>query len=278
MPSKIFISCGQGNDEEKQIASQIKTCLVSKGYNPYVAIETQSIQDVNNSILGNLKTSDYYIFIDFAREPIEKKSDCSDIFRGSLFTNQELAIAYLLEFEEVMFLQQYNVKLEGIGKYLLSNAIRFKSKTDVPSLVETAIVKKRWDPSYSRHLTPGSPIYAGRCIYGDHTGNSYHDHIWHLPIKNLRHDNAAFNTVVRLNEIVLPNGNSIKCRDRNFLKWTGKKDAYSATILPKDECKFDLFALDQADNSILRIEGDRQNISTQIFFFVSFRVTSWLIF
>lgn len=254
MPSKVFISCGQGDDEERQITSQIKTWLIGQGYNPYVAIETQSIQDVNTSIIGNLKTSDYYIFIDFAREKIGRKN-CSPIFRGSLFTNQELAVAYMLEFDEVLYLQQNNVKLEGIGKYLLSNALPFKRKSEVPSLIETTVVKKGWNPSYSRHLTLGQPIYAGEWEYGDHTG-SYSDHIWHLSVKNLRHDIAAFDTVARLNEIVAANGNTIQTRDRNFLKWAGKKAAYSVTILPMDECGFDLFALDQANNSLLRLHSE----------------------
>jgi hypothetical protein len=261
MPGKIFISCGQENDEERQVASQIKTWLISKGYDPYVAIETQSIQDVNTSIIGNLKTSDYYIFIDFAREKIGMKN-CSPIIRGSLFTNQELAVAYVLEFEEVLYFQQENVKLEGIGKYLLSNAVSFKSKSDVPSLVEKAIVQKGWNPLYSRHFALGSPRYAGRWTYGDHTGR-YLDHIWHLPVKNLRYDTAAFDTVARLNEIVDPNGNSMLSKDRNFLKWSGKKTAYSATILPRDECNFDLFALDQANNSLLRLHSEEDNPSRQ---------------
>ena len=257
MQSKIFISYGQGSDEERKVASQIKTWLLGQGYNPYVAIETQSIQDVNTSIINNLRISDYYIFIDFAREKIGIKNG-SPILRGSLFTNQELAVAYMLGFEEVLYLKEYNVKLECIGKYILSNAIPFKSKTDVPSLVETAVVKKGWYPSYSKHLALGTPTYAGAWQYGDHTGN-YSDHIWHLPIKNLRHDTAAFDTVVRLNEIVDPNGNSVQSRDRNFLKWAGKKTAYSATILPKDECKFDLFALDQTNNSLLRLHSEEDN-------------------
>ncbi len=257
MPGKIFISCGQGSDEERQVAAQVKTWLNNNGYNPYVAVETQSIQDVNTSIISNLKTSDYYIFIDFAREQIGTNNG-NPIFRGSLFTNQELAIAYVLEFQEVLYLQQENVKLEGIGKYLLSNAIPFTSKIDVPSIVEDVIVQKGWNTSYSRHLTLGLPRYAGVFQYGDHTGVST-DHIWHLLIKNFRYDIAAFDSVVRLNAIVDPNGNVVQSRDRNFLKWAGKKTAYSATILPRDECNIDLFALDESNNSLLRLHSEEDN-------------------
>jgi len=257
MPGKVFISCGQGNDEERQVASQVKSWFTNSGYDPYVAIETQSIQDVNTSIIGNLKTSDYYIFIDFAREQIGKKNG-SPIFRGSLFSNQELALAYVFEFQEVLYLQQDNVKLEGIGKYLLSNAIPFTDKMAVPSIVADAIMQKGWTPSYSRHLEIGQPLYSGAWQYGDHTG-SYCDHIWHLPIKNLRYDSAAFDTVVRLNTIVHPNGNIVQSRDCNFLKWAGKRTGYAATILPRDECNFDLFALDQANNSLLRLHSEEDN-------------------
>jgi len=261
MQSKVFISCGQGNDEERKVASQIKAWLFDQGYAPYVAIETQSIQDVNTSIISNLKSSDYYIFIDFAREQIRIKNGVP-VFRGSLFTNQELAVAYVLGFEEVLYFQEENVELEGIGKYLLSNAIPFKSKTEVPSLIETVVKEKGWNPSYSRHLTVGEPSYAGPWQYGDQTG-SYLDHIWHLAIKNLRHETAAFDTLVRLDSIVDPNGVSNQSRDRNFLKWAGKRTAYCATILPRDECKFDLFALDQNNNSLLRLHSEEDNLPRQ---------------
>lgn len=255
MPGKIFISCGQANDEEKQVAAQVRSWLINQGFQPYVAIETQSIQDVNSAIIGNLKSSDYYILIDFAREQIRTSKNGIPIFRGSLFTNQELAIAYLLEFQEVLYLQEVNVNLEGIGKYLLSNAIIFKSKADVPSIIKNAIIQRDWLPSYSRHLAVGAPNYAGEWQYTDHAG-TYQHHIWHLSISNLRYDIAAFDTVVRVNEIVDSNGNVVQSQDRNFLKWAGKIRAYSATILPRDECKFDLLALDQTNNSLALLHSE----------------------
>ncbi|MBL7074260.1 hypothetical protein ISS37_03360 [candidate division KSB1 bacterium] len=180
------------------------------------------------------------------------------IYRGSLFTNQELAIAYNLQFEEVLYIQQEYVKLEGIGKYLLSNAIRFRSKTDVPDIIENEITQRGWSSTYSRHLVVSNPNNTGAWQYTDHTG-TYQHYIWHLTVENLRYDVAAFDTVVRLDKITLPNGNKVVSRDRNFLKWAGKIRAYSATILPRDGGIFDLFALDQTNNSqvYLHSEEDR---------------------
>ncbi|MDY6856787.1 MAG: hypothetical protein SWO11_19170 [Thermodesulfobacteriota bacterium] len=257
MSGKIFISCGQADAEERQIAAEVSTLLVKQGFPPpYVAIQTQTIQDVNFSIISNLRNSDYYIFIDFAREKIGSLGGSAPLFRGSVFTNQELAIAYVLEFQEVLYLQQEGVNLEGLGKYLLSNAVKFKNKSEVPQIVEQEVKKKNWLPTYSRHLTVGAPTHGQAAQYTDHTG-IYGQYIWLLEVQNLRHDTAAFNTVVRVNEITLPGGNRISCPDREFLKWAGKSNAYSATILPRANARFDLFALNQSNTSHLYLHSEQ---------------------
>src|SRR5438132_10277879 len=133
MSAKIFISCGQKLDEERHATAELSNALTAEGFEVYVAIAAQSIEDVNSGIIGQLRRSDYYIFIDFAREDLH---GCS---RGSLFTNQELAIAYILGFEHVIFFQQNAVCLEGLLKYMGSNATRFEEPADVPDLVIKAV-------------------------------------------------------------------------------------------------------------------------------------------
>jgi len=257
MSGKIFVSCGQANDEERRIAAEISALLVKQGFpQPYVAIQAQTIQDINFSIISNLKNSDYYIFIDFAREKIGSQGWFRPLFRGSLFTNQELAIAYILEYKEVLYLQQEGVNLEGIGKYLLSNAVTFKHKYEVLQIIEQEVRKKGWLPTYSRHLTLGTPAYGQACQYTDHTG-TYQEYIWLLEVKNLRYDTAAFDTVARLNEITLQNGSKIACPDREFLKWAGRNKAYSATILPRGNARLDLFALDQSNTLHLFLHSEK---------------------
>ena len=94
MPAKVFISCGQASPAEKQITDSLAKWFSSQGFSPYVAIQVQSILDLNGGIIGNLKTSDYYLFVNLRRERL-KRFPRSE-YRGSLFTNQELAIAYAL--------------------------------------------------------------------------------------------------------------------------------------------------------------------------------------
>lgn len=239
MTGKVFISCGQATKPERDVARNFRKWLGKKGFDPYVAIETQSIQDVNSGIIGNLMSADYYIFIDFRREKI---NDSPEEYRGSLFTNQELAIAYTLGFDKTLFLQQSNIRLEGMAKYVLSNAGRFDNLEEIPKILKEEIKKRRWDPDYSRHLVPASiQMFRQAVQYTDHT-RSYNQYIWHAEIENRRHDFGAFSTIARLESIQV-GGNQITSPDKSYLKWA-EQSGYERTILPRESAKFDAFAID----------------------------------
>ncbi len=186
MPGRIFISCGQATQSERKVAYDISKWLDSVGYDPYIAIETQSIQDVNSGIIGNLKSADYYIFIDFRREKI---CNCPQKeYRGSLFTNQELAIAYFLGFDRALFIQQSKIRLEGIAKYILGNAKRFDDIDEVIEIVKQEFGQRKWSPDYSRHLVPNQVnILSTPLQYRDHTG-TYNQYICHVEVENRRRD------------------------------------------------------------------------------------------
>ena len=70
MPGRVFISCGQKDEEERGAARAVADMLRGLGFDPYVAARVQSILDLNGEIIGELKRSDYYIFINFRREQI----------------------------------------------------------------------------------------------------------------------------------------------------------------------------------------------------------------
>ena len=136
MPGRVFISCGQASSKERQVADGIRRWFSRKGFKPHVAIQAQSLTDVNSGIIGELRRSDFYVFIDFRRErlPTSRKRGsrrAKAAYRGSLFTNQELAIAYILDVEKVIFLQQDGVRLEGLLRYMASNAAIFRSPSEV---------------------------------------------------------------------------------------------------------------------------------------------------
>lgn len=241
MPGKVFISCGQHTTTERQIAQDIATWLQRHGFSPYVAIQAQSIQDVNAGIIGRLRDSDYYIFIDFERE----KLPCGRS-RGSLFTNQELAIAYVMGFDQVLFLRHRNIRLEGIAAYILSNAKEFDDPNDVPAIIKNEVAIRSWSPSYSRHLIVESSQWHPQAIfYGDHP--TLHGQRWerilHVRIRNCRHDKGAIQTTARLSSITNEAGNRWESPDLNDLKWAGQV-GYARTIRPGDSERIDAFALD----------------------------------
>jgi hypothetical protein len=239
MPGKIFVSCGQASEEERDAAAELKKWLRDQGFHPYVAIQAQSIQDVNTAIISELKASDYYIFIDFPREHLHNNPD--GLQRGSLFTHQELAIAYILGFEKVLFLRYKNNKLEGLLRYMASNAIIFSTPKEAIEKVKSSIIERRWNPDYTRHLIPTNLRWSESIMrYGSHsTGENFIGKFLYIDIKNLRSDLAAFNTVARLSSIYDSAGKPILVTDQSHLKVTGQP-GYSQTIWPESHGAFDL--------------------------------------
>src|ERR1700694_1305689 len=122
MPSRVFISCGQDN-EERAVSNQLEQWFRSEGYDPYVAVQVQTIRDLNAGIIGALKTSDYYIFINFRREKVIRATD--EFYRGSLYSHQELAIAYAFGFDHILVVNHKEVRAEGVQKFIVTNIREF---------------------------------------------------------------------------------------------------------------------------------------------------------
>lgn len=247
MTGKVFISCGQKDPEEIAIANKLKQWLNKRGFNAYVAKIAQSIQDVNSGIINELKNSDFYIFIDFHREKI-KQEKRKPIYRGSLFTNQELALVYYLNFEKTLFFQQAGIKSEGLLRYIAANPTPFEKKDDVLALIKKEIKKRPdWTPSYTRHLIPANLNWGVPVIFQDHVGNRFDCRALQIDIQNKRNDIAAQNTVARL-EFIESQGKKIPCGDRSMLKVTGHP-GFSQVIWPENHGAFDLFLMDRNNPS-----------------------------
>lgn len=242
--SKVFISCGQTTPKEKEVSSKIRDWLVDKGYHAYVAIQTQSIQDLNTSIISNLTSADYYVFVDFRREKI---SDHPEEYRGSLFTNQELAIAHFIGFERALFFRQSKMRLEGMARYILSNAMEFDEVDEALALVQQEFDKREqsdnWSPHYSRHLVPAAIEPVGRPLsYKDHSG-TYRQYIWHAYIDNRTFERVVSSTVASL-KFIGYRSKLYPSQDDSYLKWAGQHECYQRTIPPGETAAFDAFAIE----------------------------------
>ena len=66
--SKVFVSCGQHSESERAVARDIRLLLERLGFAVYVAVDVQTVLEINQRIIGELKNSDYYLFINFCRD------------------------------------------------------------------------------------------------------------------------------------------------------------------------------------------------------------------
>jgi hypothetical protein len=223
MAGRVFVSCGQ-RGHERDVAEKIKARLESKFHlTAYLAFKTQSLRDIM-TIIEELRSCDYYLFVDFPRP---------DDPGCSLYTHQELALAYQLGFQDMIALQQRGMRQEGFLRYVLSNPEPFDSDDDLLNKVEKLIEERKWNPGFSRNLVLAEvqrqepdPI-----TYGDHTGFHVMT-VWNAKIENRRPDVAAVRAVCILSDIETQ-GTKVPSPDRAYLKWCGQA-TYENTILPND--------------------------------------------
>jgi hypothetical protein len=162
MPGRVFVSRGQ-RGEERNAAERVAQLLRSRfGLEPYLAFKIQSLDDVM-TITRELKSSDYFLFIDFKRDP-SRPTDLP----CSLFTHQELALAHHLGFHKIIALQEKGSPLEGFLRYVLSNPEPFSDAEDLLTKLETLVAEKDWHATYSRNLVPSNLTYTPSLTYGDH--------------------------------------------------------------------------------------------------------------
>jgi hypothetical protein len=251
--ARVFLSCGQNKDStESSTAAAIATILSNNGFDPYIAIQEQTLRGVTENIYQQLKKSEYFIFIDFKREEIVVNGPDAT-YRGSLFSHQELAIASYLDIP-VLALQERGVKAnDGILGFLQANAISF-SDTDrhlLPSVVAAQIRERGWDPRSRREITlerspgeftdprvmsiPGAPL--GR--------------FFHIEARNYHRDRAATNCYAYLTSIRNTNAGINIPVPQTELKWAGYTFP-NAAIAAGSSRSIDAFWIRHADPTRLQ--------------------------
>ena len=238
MSCKVFVSCGQGREEERAVAEQIGCILRDRGFEPYIAKDVQTIFDLNSGIVGELKSSDCFLFVNFRRDELaqaNEKERTGPGFRGSLFSNQELAIAYALGFDRILIVNQADVRREGMLQFMVANTETFVDYADCPSVVARELDRSGWDCRFSRNLQTGTLSRAQLVTYGRLEGN-----FWHLDIHNLRPDIAALECTAKLSHLAKDMENWQPSPNQSPLKATGRQ-GFAHTIFPNSHEAFDLF-------------------------------------
>jgi hypothetical protein len=134
-PARIFVSCGQSkNSDEIEIARAVVAELTLLGFEPWLAVENQTLRGIQEFVFDALKSSEYFILLDFKRERIGR----TRFRRGSLFSHQELAIASFLGIELLAF-RESEAKLEGLLSFVGANAKIFDDRKLLPNIVAAAV-------------------------------------------------------------------------------------------------------------------------------------------
>jgi len=241
LKSRIFISCGQKKDTpEVKIANQIKKKLIELGYDPYVAIEEQTTKGFKQNILKRLENSEYFIFIDFKREEIKatKKK-----YRGSLFSNQELAIAAYLDKPIIIFQEKGVKQRDGILSVIQANPKIFSSRSSLVDEVITDVKKqqnnKEWSSNWHDELSLlRKNNDTSKANYG---GDRAKPAIfYHIRVRNNHKSEIAWNCLSYIKKIKFLKTGKEKKLDLIENKWRGVITP-SVQIPPKKERKFDGF-------------------------------------
>ncbi len=202
----------------------------------YTSPDVQTILEINTEIIRELKNSDCYLFVNFRREKIGCESDGK--CRGSLFSNQELAIAYALEFKRILIINQQGILPEGMLHLIGVNTEEFVGFDDCCDVVERAIIRAEWKPGYSRLLRANNLRFSPDWIrYGNLVG-----HFLYVDIRNDRPDTAALVATARCSEFALDGRAPQPSPIRSPLKATAFP-GFSHTIFPESHEAFDLLCV-----------------------------------
>jgi hypothetical protein len=232
--AKVFISCGQQRESsEREIANRIATRLREEGYDPYVAFEQQSLRAVKENIFPELQSAEYLIFIDFPRNRLEDSEP--PIYRGSLFSHQELAIAAFLDLD-VIALQEDGVKRDdGLLGFLQTNCISFSDRDTLPSVVLDTVLTRGWKPGWKRQLV----LLREDGEYIDATDPSGQmRRFFHVGVHNLDVRRHATNCYVYLQRLTQLDNLKQRPLETIEFKWEGYTQP-NATILPGSRRNFD---------------------------------------
>ena len=216
--ARVFISCGQRDDfGETDVASGIAEALAREGFEPYVAARQQTLKGLKENVFNQLAQSEYIVFVDFRRERLEGTDPPQH--RGSVFAQQELAIAASRDVE-VIALQEKGIRpLDGVLRFMQANCLTFSDRDALPSKVLDLVRSRGWTTDWRNQLvvdpTPGVVRRVRRMpenVIGD-----FH----YITIRNEHRDRLATNVYAYLQAVRdVRSGRSLEY-EATELKWAG---------------------------------------------------------
>lgn len=227
--ARVFISCGQREGEERAIADRIAAQLIELGFEPYVAVQEQTLKGLRENIFWRLEHSEYYLFIDFKREQLANRPDC----RGSLFSHQELAIASFLDMHVIVLQEKGVIAEDGLMKYAQTNPEIFVDREDLPAIVSRRVAVAGWETGWRNELVLElcDPLFID--AEQEWEGNTIRNRFFHLQVKNLHRRKPALDCVATVGAIV--RGLAPRRLRTVELHWAGS--SVPQALIPPNGCR-----------------------------------------
>jgi hypothetical protein len=229
--ARVFISCGQRQQtDEAAVAIELEGRLYELGFDPYIAIQEQTLRGLKGNVFDRLSNSEYFIFVDFKREVLSSTNP--PVHRGSLFSHQELALASYLEIPVIAF-QESGVKQDdGILPFIQANAKQFLDRDRLASVIVSEVQQRGWLPNCRNDLVfERDPAQRGDSPFGLES-------FFHISVHNRHRHKTATNCCVQLKKVTkLDASREIECSPAE-LTWAGHREM-NVSIPPSTSRKFD---------------------------------------
>jgi hypothetical protein len=129
--SKVFISCGQQTNAEKELGNSIASLIAAAGLNPYFAENQTSMEGVTSNIFDALFNAFAFVAVMHKRDSLAEKE-----YRGSVWIEQEIALASFITqslgrtIPAKLYVEK-GIKREGVRGYIILKAIEFETVEEV---------------------------------------------------------------------------------------------------------------------------------------------------
>ena len=254
--ARIFISCGQqkGTDEV-EIAHKIVEKLEKMDFEPYIAVEEQTLRGVKENLFLRLNESEYFIFVDFKRERLfglkNGSFEDSGNHRGSLFSHQELAIATFLDIEALSFREKDVKEDDGILKFIQANCIEFTDRHLLPDVIAEKVREQKWNPNWRNELLLERDDQAFQDVrYVG--GKDRPARFYHINVRNLHQHKIARDCVAYLEGVKNVSTSEVKTFELVEFKWKGVTTPRVA-IPPNSPRPLDAFYIYHDSPNIVRL-------------------------
>lgn len=237
--AKVFISCGQGFDEEKERGLIAQNIFQQEGFEVFYALEQHDSEVLLTKLFQELKFSDYFVCINC------KRAD-TGVGVGSLFVQQEFAIAALLKIP--MRVYYFGDELEDwVKKGMIPETMANGELLNTNNELKTKLTNlaKNWNKNSKNQF--------GLFIKAESTNNTFKPtDFYHLQVTNLSERIHAKNCYSYIESIKYIGGTPLTFKYKLELHWAGTEDEKKVLDIPLESQRdIDAFKVEKAIGQLI---------------------------